>query len=147
MAYKQADALAVRTYISKCILEGMFQDDIMQQCVTNYNIVPRTFYRHLKYVKKHFLEVTKDELDHTRALLRARYEKQYKDACAMEPGKDRLRCQREICDSVARLYGVDKGNVTTNNIFNYFPAQSAETKDIIADYKIVNHDVIISNET
>lgn len=147
MGYKQLQATIIREYIAKRIIEGTLESDIKQDTISKYKCSLPAYYRHYKIAKTEFIKSHDSDIQHRRAVISARYEQQYADTRLIEDPEKRIKVQCQICDSVARLYGVDKSSVTTTNIFNYFPAQSTETKDIIADYKIVKSEDIISNAT
>jgi hypothetical protein len=77
--------------------------------------------------------------DQYRPIILARYEQQYRDCERVDKTETRVRLQRDINDSMARLTGADQPAPRSVNIFQFFPErdQTGRIKvDIPAEYTI-----------
>ena len=88
---------------------------------------------------KQQLKLATAEIDQYRPLILARYEQQYRDCEGIEKKETRIRLQRDINDSIARLTGADQPAPKSVNIFQFFPARDAAGRvqvDIPAEYSV-----------
>ena len=88
---------------------------------------------------KQRLKQTAAEIDQYRPLILARYEQQYRDCERIDKTETRVRLQRDINDSIARLTGADQPPPKSVNIFQFFPVKDERGRvqvDIPAEYTI-----------
>ena len=77
--------------------------------------------------------------DQYRPLILARYEQQYRDCEQIEKTETKIRLQRDINDSMARLTGADQPQPKSVNIFQFFPVKDSSGRvqvDIPAEYSV-----------
>jgi len=88
---------------------------------------------------KQRLKLSTAEIDQYRPLILARYEQQYRDCEGIDKRETRIRLQRDINDSIARLTGADQPAPKSVNIFQFFPVKDSAGRvqvDIPAEYTI-----------
>ena len=88
---------------------------------------------------KQRLKLATAEIDQYRPLILARYEQQYRDCERIDKTETRVRLQRDINDSIARLTGADQPPPKSVNIFQFFPVKDERGRvqvDIPAEYSV-----------
>jgi len=103
-----------------------------------FGVQPRQIRRYMVTAKQR-LKLSTAEIDQYRPLILARYEQQYRDCEGIDKRETRIRLQRDINDSIARLTGADQPAPKSVNIFQFFPVKDSAGRvqvDIPAEYTI-----------
>ena len=100
-----------------------------------FGVQARQIRRYMVTAKQR-LKLSTAEIDQYRPLILARYEQQYRDCEGIDKRETRIRLQRDINDSIARLTGADQPQPKSVNIFQFFPGAGRVQVDIPAEYSI-----------
>ena len=138
MARKGAQSDIIQQFIVTKIIAGHRSTDIVNDVKAQYKLQARAAHRHLAYAKK-AIAANLANLDSYRPIIIARYEQQYKDCEQIEKTETKIRLQRDINDSMARLTGADQPQPKSVNIFQFFPVKDSAGRvqvDIPAEYSV-----------
>jgi hypothetical protein len=138
MARKGANADIIQQFIVSKIIAGHRSTDIVNDVKAQYKLQARAAHRHLAYAKK-AISANLANLDSYRPIIIARYEQQYRDCEQIEKTETKIRLQRDINDSMARLTGADQPQPKSVNIFQFFPVKDERGRvqvDIPAEYSV-----------
>ena len=100
-----------------------------------FGVQARQIRRYMARAKQQ-LKLATAEIDQYRPLILARYEQQYRDCEQIEKTETKIRLQRDINDSMARLTGADQPQPKSVNIFQFFPGAGRVQVDIPAEYSV-----------
>ena len=138
MPRNRPDADIIITRIIDMIVAGHSTSAIQSTLSPIFGIQPRQIRRYMVTAKQR-LKLATAEIDQYRPLILARYEQQYRDCEAIDKTETRVRLQRDINDSIARLTGADQPQPKSVNIFQFFPVKDERGRvqvDIPAEYSI-----------
>ena len=138
MPRNRPDADIIITHILDMIVAGHSSTAIQSTLSPLYGIQPRQIRRYMVPARQR-LKLIAAEIDQYRPLILARYEQQYRDCERIDKTETRVRLQRDINDSIARLTGADQPQPKSVNIFQFFPVKDARGRvsvDIPAEYSV-----------
>ncbi|MFA5377375.1 MAG: hypothetical protein WC455_16610 [Dehalococcoidia bacterium] len=138
MARKSAQSDIIQAYAIQQIVAGHRVTDIVNTLKATYKLTTNTSERHVKRAKQAIAKLLPDIAEY-RPIIIARYEQQYKDCEQIEKTETKVRLQRDINDSMARLTGADQPAPRSVNIFQFFPDRDSTGRikvDIPAEYTI-----------
>lgn len=138
MPRKSAQSDIIQAYAIQQIVSGHRSTDTIRSIKDLYKTSISTAERHFKRAKQAIAKTMPDIAEY-RPIIIARYEQQYRDCEQIEKTETKVRLQRDINDSMARLTGADQPQPKSVNIFQFFPArdQTGRIKvDIPAEYSV-----------
>ncbi len=138
MPRNRPDADIIITRIIDMIVAGHSTSAIQSTLSPVFGVQPRQIRRYMVTAKQR-LKLSTAEIDQYRPLILARYEQQYRDCEGIDKRETRIRLQRDINDSIARLTGADQPAPKSVNIFQFFPVKDSAGRvqvDIPAEYTI-----------
>lgn len=138
MPRTRPDADLIITRIIDMIVAGHSTSAIQSTLSPLYGIQPRQIRRYMVPARQR-LRQTAAEIDQYRPLILARYEQQYRDCERVDKPETRVRLQRDINDSIARLTGADQPQPRSVNVFQFFPTRDVSGRvqiDIPAEYTV-----------
>ena len=138
MPRNRPDADIIITRIIDMIVAGHSTSAIQSTLSPVFGIQPRQIRRYMVTAKQR-LKLATAEIDQYRPLILARYEQQYRDCERIDKTETRIRLQRDINDSIARLTGADQPQPKSVNIFQFFPVKDERGRvqvDIPAEYSV-----------
>jgi hypothetical protein len=138
MARKSAQSDIIQAYAIQQIVAGHRSTDIVRSIKDLYKTSISTAERHFKRAKQAIAKTMPDIAEY-RPIIIARYEQQYKDCEQIEKTETKVRLQRDINDSMARLTGADQPAPKSVNIFQFFPIKDSAGRvqvDIPTEYSV-----------
>ena len=138
MGRPRADSDVLIAQIANMIVAGVPSSAIQSTLSPQYKIQPRAIRRYIQAAKRSIQQSLHDA-DQYRPIIIARYEQQYRDCSTIEKPETRVRLQRDINDSMARLTGADQPAPRAVNIFQFFPTRDTSGRvqvDIPVEYTI-----------
>lgn len=138
MSRKSAQSDLIQAYAIQQIVAGRRVVDIINGIKDAYRVSYSTADRHLKRAKTALAKTLTDTAEY-RPIIIARYEQQYNDCTAIDKVETRVRLQRDINDSMARLTGADQPAPRSVNIFQFFPTRDITGRvqvDIPIEYSV-----------
>ena len=138
MPRNRPDADIITARIIDMIVAGHSTSAIQSTLSPIFGVQQRQIRRYMARAKQQ-LKLATAEIDQYRPLILARYEQQYRDCERIDKTETRIRLQRDINDSIARLTGADQPQPKSVNIFQFFPVKDERGRvqvDIPAEYSI-----------
>lgn len=138
MPRNRPDADIITARIIDMIVAGHTTSAIQSTLSPIFGVQQRQIRRYMARAKQQ-LRLATAEIDQYRPLILARYEQQYRDCERIDKTETRVRLQRDINDSIARLTGADQPQPKSVNIFQFFPVKDAAGRvqvDIPAEYSV-----------